>query len=822
MRIFKRLFPAVILLSSTLLLAACDSAEERAEKHFQSAVALIEEGDLDRAIVELRNVFELDSGHIEARQTLAELHMQQGNERAAFAQYSVLAERDPEDYESRIKLAQMAFNFGSWDELDRIGTQAMELAPDDPRVKIIAMTLAYRNAANDDRASDRREIGRQAIQLLDENPENLFVRSLVMDHSIREQDFSRALAEVDWMIASDPTRNRYYRERLRILAMQQDKEGIKTQLREMVEIFPEDSEQKATLIRYLVSQNDLDGAEAFLRELVDEAAPEEPGAKVDLIRFLAETGDLERAREETAKAISDNADPSPFLIIEAGFDFTEGKRAEAIATLQDVLETSKAADEGEPSEQTLNVKVLLAEMLLKTGNEVGARTHVEELLAENSTHPEALKMQAAWQIDADETGAALAGLRLVLDQKPDDADAMTLMANAYGRTGQPDLAKDFLAQAVQASGNAPSESLRYARLLIDEERYLPAEDVLIPALRLDRTNTRLLSMLGQLYLRMEDYGRTTGVIDSLRRIGGEQAVQAANGLEAEKLNLQKGPSEAIAHLEGLANETEATVGTRIALVRARLSTGDVNGALALAKELREANPENQALLVVLAVAHTAARDYDAAASLYKELIVDGPRRAGIWLRLSQLSLLSGDRDAAKSAIDEGLTHTPEDPDLLWARASIAEADGNIEAAIEIYETLYEQNSGSTVVANNLASLLSTHRTDEDSQARAWKIGRRLRGSDIPALQDTYAWLLHQQGNSAEALPILQSAAEGLPTDPLVQYHLGKVYLALERPEEALEVFRKSIDIAGPVDSRPQIEEARNLIQRLQNPEPAEE
>lgn len=822
MRISKPLLPAAILLIGTLLLAACDSAEERAEKHFQSAVALIQEGDVDRATVELRNVLGLDSGHIKARQTLAELHIQQGNERAAFAQYSILAERDPEDYESRIQLARMAFNFGSWDELERIGIQAMELVPDDPRVKVIALTLAYRKAANDGETSDRREMGNQAMRMLDENPENLFLRSLVMDHSIREQEFARALDEADWLIGTDPTRNRYYQERLRILAMQQDMEGIKTQLREMVKIFPEDSAQKTTLIRYLVSQNDLDGAEAFLRELVDEAAPEEPGAKVDLIRFLAETGDLKKAREETTKAISESADPSPFQIIEAGFDFTEGNRTVAIATLQDVLETSKASDEGVTSKQTENVKALLAEMLLKTGNEVGARTHVEELLAENPTHPNALKMQAAWQIEADEAGAAIAALRLVLDQKPDDAGAMTLMANAYDRTGQPDLAKDFLAQAVQASGNALSESLRYARLLIEEERYLPAEDVLIPALRLDRTNTRILLMLGQLYLRMEDYGRVTSVVDSLRRIGGEQAIQAANGLEAEKLNLQKGPSEAMAHLESLATQTNATVGTRIALVRARISTGDVEGALALAKKLREANPDSQALLVVLAVAHTAAREYDAAATLYKELIVDRPRRAGVWLRLSQLGLLNGDRDAAKSAIDEGLSHTPEDPDLLWARASIAEADGNIEAAIEIYEILYKQNSGSTVVANNLASLLSNYRPDEASQARAWTIGRRFRGSDIPALQDTYAWLLHQQGNSAEALPILQSATEGLPTDPLVQYHLGQVYLALEKPEQALEMFRKSIDIAGPVDSRPQIEEARQLIQRLQNLDPVQE
>jgi hypothetical protein len=53
-RIVRRFFPAAFLIASTLLLAACDSPEERAEKHFQNAITLIEEGDADRAFVELR------------------------------------------------------------------------------------------------------------------------------------------------------------------------------------------------------------------------------------------------------------------------------------------------------------------------------------------------------------------------------------------------------------------------------------------------------------------------------------------------------------------------------------------------------------------------------------------------------------------------------------------------------------------------------------------------------------------------------------------------------------------------------------------------
>jgi len=61
------------ILTAFLTLAACDSAEERAEAHYQSGLELLEEGDVDRAIVEFRNVFEYNSNHRDARAALADI-----------------------------------------------------------------------------------------------------------------------------------------------------------------------------------------------------------------------------------------------------------------------------------------------------------------------------------------------------------------------------------------------------------------------------------------------------------------------------------------------------------------------------------------------------------------------------------------------------------------------------------------------------------------------------------------------------------------------------------------------------------------------------
>ena len=68
---------------------------------------------------------------------------------------------------------------------------------------------------------------------------------------------------------------------------------------------------------------------------------------------------------------------------------------------------------------------------------------------------------------------------------------------------------------------------------------------------------------------------------------------------------------------------------------------------------------------------------------------------------------------------------------------------------------------------------------------------------------------------------MEAAAEGLPGDALVQYHLGQIYLALGRQQEALGQFRKAVQVAGPADQRPQIQDARAQMITLEAAAPAD-
>ena len=148
---------------------------------------------------------------------------------------------------------------------------------------------------------------------------------------------------------------------------------------------------------------------------------------------------------------------------------------------------------------------------------------------------------------------------------------------------------------------------------------------------------------------------------------------------------------------------------------------------------------------------------------------------------------------------------------MFARAGLAEAAGDREGAIALYEALYARDPGAPVIANNLASLIATTRPDPESLERAFGIARRLRGSDVPPFQDTYGWLLHLRGDPAQALDYLGPAAEAMPGNAEVQFHRAEAEFALERFAEARASYDRALAAAAAGSPLPAAETARSRL-----------
>jgi tetratricopeptide (TPR) repeat protein len=202
-----------------------------------------------------------------------------------------------------------------------------------------------------------------------------------------------------------------------------------------------------------------------------------------------------------------------------------------------------------------------------------------------------------------------------------------------------------------------------------------------------------------------------------------------------------------------------------------------------------------------------------AEALFRALIAEDPTAELPARLLYGLLRSDGRTEEAAAVLKAALAAQPNAATLRWIQAGALEQAGDIDGAIAVYEAMYAVDSGNVVIANNLASLITSHRDDPESLARATAIVRRLKGTKVPAFQDTYGWIAHRNGNHDEALTYLEPAAAGLPNDPTIQFHLGMTYLALGRTEDARRQLARALELAGD-SPLPQFETARQALAGL--------
>ena len=783
---------AIVVLGAAVFIATADTKETKAKKAYASAQEFVAKGDEPRAMISLRNALQNDPEMRDARLMFADLLLKSGRRADAFGQYRQLLLKDGNDLAAARAMAQIAFEAMSWDEARTYSQQVLAQKPDDVTMQAIMAGIAYREAVV---AKDTDAIARAATEerrLLAENPGLMTARRVVIADALREGDLEGALKTTDEGLAQKPDDRDLNNTRLVLLERMGRDADLEAHLLAMLGMFPKDEELGQVLVRFYVSRGRIDDAEKTLRSHVDPNS-DKADPRLVLLRFLAEVRSTEAMRDELAQVLAQTplpkdvaANPVPFYILKAQADYMLGDRDKAMADLEGHIKGA------EPSVDVDRMKIQLAKLRVGTGNIVGARALVEEVLAHDQNQTEAMKMKAEWLTQEDKTDEAVALLRDALADAPNDAQILTLLAQAYQREGRPELMSDMLARAVEVSNQAPMESLRYANWLFQQGDYLPAETVLIDALRRQSNNPELLVLLARTHLAMKDWGRSQQDIDAIaQRFDTPEAKGAVQELRAQLLAGQGRNEDLTQFLDQQSINSNDPVGLRMAMVRNLATTGKVDQARGEAERLAAENPDLPGVQLLVVQLMLAQGESDAALEKARTILAAQPTYLPAWLVIQAAQLRANQPDAALATIEQGLAALPDNRALLLAKAVVEEKRGDIDAAIQIYEGLYTAKSDDPVVANNLASLLASTRDDQASLDRAWTVARRLNGIDVAAFQDTYGWIAFRRGENAVAVNSLEKAAKGLPDDPAVAYHLGRAYDVAGRKDEAAAEYDRA-------------------------------
>ncbi len=805
MRLIRLPGLAVLALASALALAACESDEERAQSHYERAVALVAEGQPERAAIELRNALQANANHAGARLEYARLLRAEDNTQGAIGEYLRLVEVDPDNVEAHRALAEMAMEIRDVRGVEVHAQRAFELAPNDPSIRALKASLEFRQG-------NVAEAVAMAEGVLAELPDSVSAHLVLVADRLAANDRAGAIARVDAALALRPKDEELHLARLAALGQDVDDPAIGDQLARMVQLFPDNPGLRQGLLQWHVQRGDTEAAIALLRETAAQD-PDAPAGHLDVAQFLLQTEGPAAARAELEALIASQADARPYRRALAQLDFAEGRRDEAITGLRTLIDSEVAAatEETPVAPEVRDLQVALAQMLETTGARDESMALVDEVLTANSRHVDALKMRARWRIEADRTEEALLDLRAALTEAPRDAEVMTIMAMAHEREGATEQVGERLARAVEASNGGLAESLRYARFLLREERVGQAESVVLDALRRAPENPELLVTLGQIHLQRRDWTRARQVAGILRDLGDPALAESAAGLEIAALQGEGRTEDMVSMLQGIAGEGEGNLRARIGLVQARIAAGDVAGAQTEIEALLAEDPEGlPGRLMNAGILVMNGRTGEAEA-IYREIIAERPELREPHQILFTLLAGLGRVDEAEAVLDAGIAATSRDADLINAKAGLLYVRGDFEGSIALYEELYARDTSNVVIANNLASVLSTYRDDPETLNRAFQVARRLRGTEVPHFQDTYGWILLRRGDNEQALTYLEPAAAALTGDPLVQFHAAMAYDALGRQDEARAAFARAVEAAGEDSDLPQITAARARI-----------
>jgi tetratricopeptide (TPR) repeat protein len=196
---------------------------------------------------------------------------------------------------------------------------------------------------------------------------------------------------------------------------------------------------------------------------------------------------------------------------------------------------------------------------------------------------------------------------------------------------------------------------------------------------------------------------------------------------------------------------------------------------------------------------------------FRTAIERQPNNMAGYRALAEYQIRQKNHDEALNVIRAGLEQQPNSSAMRLLLASVLELKGDYEAAIAEYESMLKQDPGLLIAANNLASLLSDHRTDKASLERAYSFAAILRKSQMPSFKDTLGWIYYQRGDYKSAISLLEETAAGLPDRALVRYHLGMSYIANGQPAKALEQLKKALELASDSDLQTQIRTAQQQL-----------
>jgi tetratricopeptide (TPR) repeat protein len=778
-----RSFGLVFLVLATV---SCQSDEEKFAEHLSRGDAYFEEEQFSEAIIEYKNVLQLDPNAGEVHFKLSKAYMKNGRVREGFWELRETVRLDDSNLVAKIQLAQMLFMGKELEEALAQVDEAIAAEPDRPEGHVVkANILEGMNRGPEALLSYAKAV---EVAPDDEGPILLYANALA-----REGDNENAEKWFITLIEVAPSFRAYgsYGELLARTADESRIPEVEGLMRKGVAAATPEELPRAygALAGFFYSQERIDDAITTLEEGIEKA-----DEKLDLIytlaRFHATQGNDEKADELIEQATSASPDEArPYLILSAYRD-RKGDYEGALAAARKAVEVEPENESARLREAEVVIEIGVREKNQENIDE--GRALVDELLAQKPDHPAGLLVKSKIDLYEKNADAAVAALRTAINARPDWAQAHFVLGTALAVTGDQTGARSELARALEIDASL----LQARRVLAQVHAGLRENEYAVEE--------------GRRYLRErpEDLQMRILVAQSLIRLGKVEAAEHELGAipEADRnaeVNYAYGRirmghrdfDAARAYLLAALEEIPDSIDIINSLYLIDRREDKVDETIARIEAALEDNPEKAALYTLRGkVALSEGRSAGAEADFKKAIDLE-PDALSAYESLARFYASTGRLGEAIETYESAVTVRPKAAQLFHLLGVLYELAGDKQKAIENYELAIRHQPNLGEAKNNLAYLFADSGENLDRALALAQEAKALMPDSVNAA-DTLGWVLYKRGVPGAAISYLKEAEVGSgPDDPginVIRYHLALAYEKNGDTEEALAAIDRAL------------------------------
>lgn len=759
------LWKVLVVFMMSVFIFGCSSPKEKKAEHQRRAEAYLKKGKLKDAVIELRNVVQLDPKDDSAYYELGETYLRLKKGREAFQSFSRAVSANPENLKAQLKLGQIYL-------------------------------LARKT----------KEARKKADLLLAKSKDNIDALSLLAGVQVQEKDIGSAIKTLQKITTIAPNHFNTYLSLGRLFFIKRNLEQSEKAYQKAILLEPNSKVPYVELANVFSLEGQGKKAEAELRKMLSVSETKYLDLPI-LGRFYEHERKWKEAQKAYVQAVKlAPGDAAVVPLMNLGAFYARRKDyPHALETFEKAAAIKK---------DNLDIQIAIAQLDFDFKKMDAAQVVVDRILVKDKGNLAANFLKGRLNLVKKDYEGAVERFDLLVGEWPRNAMVHYFRGLALLAQGKELMAERDLVKSVELDPRLINARVILAERYLRERHKNLAREQINAVLKDSPGNVKGLMLKGNLEILDRD---AKGAEATFKQVIRENPDYAPAYVRLGLLfQLTHRLGEARKHLVK-ALEINPKQGDALALlVGIQVRQKKFDEALKTCRDQKDKmgnDPPGLALAESLMGNIYLAKGNDTSAERhFKNAVKIDPNILGPYVSLARIYLRNNRWREAVSEYENILKKNPKMLPAYMALGTIYDQRGDSEKAEGYYRKALDVKSDFAPAANNLAWDLAMRKGNMD-EALGYAQTAKEQMPNNPAIGDTLGWIFYLRGNYLNAIAQFQDSLQRDPDNPVINYHLGMALFKNKQFEQAKERLEEALKLSKTFEGSAEANRALEEIKK---------